>query len=302
MTQHLQANTASVKAATISSKSSVLQNNKNNSWLIALWALWGLHKHQRGMWMVQVLLQSGINSSSGGTVSTGADAASLHRCSLGDSVSTAGRLKSVYSVRGHINPITTNLVVMFFIEAGAFPSQQHLGLFWTHILTHMHTHTFPLHHTLLTCKYVHAVSHTESHAVEAPVIQTYTTLHKVAERCYSYYLRTPQHLDSWALCLSVILQSVHHLGQHPARLMIEQSKEHGCTASQSVMSCFSIQRWKVLSFTRVFHTLHYIREHAFYCTAFVSKLYLLVTLLIPITHTKWQPGTISICFHVSIIN
>lgn len=78
--------------------------------------------------MVQVLLQSGINSSSGGTVSTGADAAALRCRSLGDSVSTAGRLKSVYSMRGHINPITTNLVVMFFIEAGAFPSQQHLGL------------------------------------------------------------------------------------------------------------------------------------------------------------------------------
>ncbi len=63
-----------------------------------------------------------------GAVSTGADAAVLHCRSPGDSVSTAGRLKSVYSMRGHINPITTNLVVMVFIEAGAFPSQQHLGL------------------------------------------------------------------------------------------------------------------------------------------------------------------------------
>lgn len=70
-------------------------------------------------------------------VSTGADAAALHCRSLWDSESMAGRLKSVYSMQGHINPITTNVVVMFFIEAGAFPRQQH-----STSVEHTNTHTF----------------------------------------------------------------------------------------------------------------------------------------------------------------
>lgn len=49
-----------------------------------------------------------------GAVLTGADAAALHRHSFGDNVSTAGSLKSVYGMRGHINPITINMVIMVF--------------------------------------------------------------------------------------------------------------------------------------------------------------------------------------------
>ena len=50
----------------------------------------------------------------GSGIDRGPDAAALHCRSLGDSLSIAGRLKSVYGMRGHINPITTNLVVMVF--------------------------------------------------------------------------------------------------------------------------------------------------------------------------------------------
>lgn len=89
-------------------------------------------------------------------VSTGAAAVALHCRYLRDSLSTAGRLKSVYSIKGHINPITTNLVVMVFIETGAFPSQQHLGL----DRTHMHT--------------IHIVSHTVSDILEATIFQRVT--------------------------------------------------------------------------------------------------------------------------------
>lgn len=63
-----------------------------------------------------------------GALLIGADAAALHCHSPGDNVSTAGSLKSVYGMWGHINPITINLVIMVFIEAGAFALQQHLGL------------------------------------------------------------------------------------------------------------------------------------------------------------------------------
>lgn len=76
--------------------------------------------------MGQVLLQRDQYLEQG-AVSTGADAAALYCRSLGDTLSMAGRLKSVYGMRGHINPITSNLVVMVFIAAGAFPHQWHLG-------------------------------------------------------------------------------------------------------------------------------------------------------------------------------
>lgn len=36
--------------------------------------------------------------------------------------------RNQFTARRNINPITTSLVVMAFIETGAFPGQQHLGL------------------------------------------------------------------------------------------------------------------------------------------------------------------------------
>lgn len=89
--------------------------------------------------MGQVLLQWNRYLEQG-AVLTGADAMELLCHSLGDNVSTAGSLKSVYSMQGHINPITTNLVIMVFIEAGAFSIQFNTHTFFSYIT---HSQTMP---------------------------------------------------------------------------------------------------------------------------------------------------------------
>lgn len=127
-----------------------------------------------------------------GAVSTGADAAALYCRSLRDSLSMAGRLKSVYGMQGHINPITTNLVVMVFIEAGAFPRQWHLGS-----VEHTHAHIFLTSHTFNTQVCPHSLPHRSTHLRGDDNPKRNTTLHKVAKRCCtnSSYLMPPQHMD-----------------------------------------------------------------------------------------------------------
>ena len=138
-----QTNMFSVKAAitiSIVENPQFYKNDKNNPWLIALSSLWGPHKHRGGTWMGQVLSQRDQYLECW-AVWTGADAAALHCFSLWDSESMAGRVNSVYSIWGHINPITTNVVVTVIIEAGAFPRQLHLRSV-EQTCAHKHTH-FP---------------------------------------------------------------------------------------------------------------------------------------------------------------
>lgn len=123
-----------------------------------------------------------------GVVSTGADAAALHCRSLWDSLSTAGRLKSVYSIKGHINPIATNLVIMIFIETGAFSQSAALRP-----RLNTHTHSFSLHHTLLTRKYIHTVSHADSDTSEVTIFQQHYI--RWLRDAAALTVRPPQHMD-----------------------------------------------------------------------------------------------------------
>lgn len=79
----------------------------------------------------------------------------------------AGRLKSVYSMWGHINPITTNVVITVFIEAGAFPRQQHFGPVRKHI--HTLTYTYALNMQVCPHGRLHGLT-----SLKATVIQRVT--------------------------------------------------------------------------------------------------------------------------------
>lgn len=171
--------------------------------------------------MGQVLLQWDQQLERG-VVSTGADAAALHCHSLWDSLSIAGRLKSVYSIKGHINPITTNLVIMVFIETGAFSQSAALR-------PRLNTHTliFLTSHTFNTQVYPHSLPRRFRHFRGDNIP---TTLHKVAKRrCSSYRKATTAYglMSYFFICRFAISASPTSSDD---QALVEPRQEHDCTA------------------------------------------------------------------------